>query len=83
MPWSKLIPLGFHASANVALLNQNQPINESTPTGMMTPHTVMEPMRPVTSGPPKFAMVVSQSSPITLMQVAMGVDDSHGANDAR
>ena len=28
-------------------LNQNQPMSESRPTGMMTPQTVTEPMRPV------------------------------------
>ncbi len=44
----------------------------------MTPHTVMEPILPVTLGPPKFATVVSQSSAITPMQVAIGVADSQG-----
>ena len=51
---------------------------ESRPTGMMTPQTVIEPILPVTLGPPKLATVVSQSSAITLMQVAIGVDDSQG-----
>ena len=50
---------------------------------MMTPHTVTEPMRPVTLGPPKFATVVSQSSAITPMQADIGVDESQGKNDAR
>ena len=50
---------------------------------MMTPQTVTEPMRPVQLGPPKFATVVSQSSAITPMQVATGVDESQGRNAAR
>src|SRR2546421_12478366 len=54
IPPSRLNPFGFHAAANVSGLNQIQPKIESRPTGMMTPHTVMEPMRPVTLGPPKF-----------------------------
>src|ERR1051325_6289790 len=83
IPSRRLSPLGFHAAAKTSGLNQNQPINDNTPTGMMTPHTVTEPMRPVTPGPPKFATVVSHSSPITPMQVATGPDDSHGINDAR
>ena len=64
-------------------LNQNQPMIDRRPTGMMTPQTVMEPMRPVRLGPPKFATVVSQSSTIRPMQVAMGVDESHGKKPAR
>src|SRR5712671_6708789 len=83
MPWVRLMPFGFQAAANVSALNQNQPKIDSRPTGMMTPHTVIEPMRPVTVGPPKFATVVSQSSAITPMQVATGVDESHGTNAAR
>ena len=67
----------------MSLLNQNQPMIQSRPTGRMTPHTVTEPMRPVTLGPPKLANVVSQSSPITPMQVAIGVDESHGKKPAR
>ena len=58
-------------------------MSESNPTGMMTPQTVTEPMRPVQLGPPKFATVVSQSSAITPMQVATGVDESQGKNAAR
>ncbi len=50
---------------------------------MITPHTVTEPMRPVIEGPPKLATVVSQSSAITPMQVAIGVAVSAGENDAR
>jgi len=58
-------------------------MRERSPTGIRTPQTVIEPMRPVQLGPPKFATVVNQSSPITPMQVAIGVDESHGKNDAR
>src|SRR5580765_1984052 len=83
MPSRRLIPFGFHAAANTSGLNQNQPISDSPATGMMTPHTVTEPIRPVIPGPPKFATVVSHSSAITPMQVATGVDDSQGRNDAR
>src|SRR5678815_2241244 len=83
IPWAMLSPWGFQAAAKVSLLNQNQPMIDSSPTGRMTPHTVIEPMRPVTLGPPKLANVVSQSSPITPMQVAIGVDESHGKKPAR
>ena len=55
-------------------------MSESPPTGMMTPQTVIAPILPVMLGPPKFATVVSQSRAITPMQVAIGVDDSHGKN---
>ena len=51
---------------------------ESPATGMITPHTVIAPMRPVTLGPPKFATVVSQISAITVMHVAIGVALSAG-----
>src|SRR5262245_4720537 len=71
-------PCGFHAASNVLPLNQNQPISERPATGMITPHTVIAPIRPVTFGPPKFATVVSQISAITLMQVAIGVADIAG-----
>src|SRR6476646_8585284 len=83
MPCSKVYPWGFHAAANVAGLNQNQPMSDSRPTGMMTPQTVTEPIRPVQLGPPKFATVVNQSKAMTPMQVATGVDDSQGKNAAR
>ena len=83
MPCPRLSPLGFHAAAKVLGLNQNQPKIESSPTGMMTPHTVIEPIRPVTLGPPKFATVVSHSSAMTPMHVVIGVDESHGKNVAR
>ena len=83
MPSARLKPCGFQAIPNVVLLNQNQPITERPATGMMTPHTVIEPIFPVRLGPPKFATVVSQSSAITLMQVAIGVADIPGKNPAR
>src|SRR5262245_19543595 len=83
MPAPRLMPCGFHAALKVSLLNQNQPMTHSRPTGRMTPHTVTEPILPVTLGPPKFANVVSHKSPITPMQVAIGVADSQGKNDAR
>ena len=83
MPSRRLNPFGFQAAPKISGLNQNQPISDSAPTGIMTPHTVTEPMRPVTLGPPKFATVVSQSRAMTPMQVAIGVDDSQGINDAR
>ena len=50
---------------------------------MMTPHTVMEPILPVVPGPPKLAAVVSHNNRITPMQVAIGVEDSHGKNVER
>src|SRR5688572_8681950 len=83
MPAPMLSPWGFHAAANVAPLNQNQPMMHRAPTGMITPHTVTEPILPVTLGPPKFANVVSHSSTITPTQVASGVEDSHGMNAVR
>ena len=82
MPWPMLNPCGFQAASNVSLLNQNQPMMESSPTGRMTPHTVTDPILPVTLGPPKLATVVSHSSAMTLMQVAMGVADIPGKNVA-
>src|SRR5262245_5967144 len=83
MPSPRLRPCGFQAASNVSELNQSQPANDRKPTGMMTPHTVIEPILPVTLGPPKFATVVSHSSAITPMQVEIGVDDSQGKNDER
>ena len=65
------------------MLNQNQPMKRARPTGMMTPQTVIEPILPVMLGPPKLATVVSHSSAITLMQVAMGVADMPGKKVAR
>jgi hypothetical protein len=78
-----LKPCGFQAIPNVVLLNQSQPITERPATGMMTPHTVIAPIFPVRLGPPKFATVVSHSSAITLMQVAIGVADIPGKKPAR
>ena len=66
----------------MSLLNQNQPMIERPATGMITPQTVIAPIRPVTFGPPKFATVVSQISAITPMQVAIGVDGEPG-NEGR
>jgi hypothetical protein len=83
MPSSKLYPCGFQAAANVDGLNQNQPIRDSKPTGIITPQTVIEPIRPVQLGPPKFATVVNQSKTMTPTQVATGVDDSQGKKLAR
>src|SRR6188474_3206448 len=53
MPAPMLMPCGFQAAAKVSLLNQNQPMMDIAPTGMMTPHTVNDPILPVTPGPPK------------------------------
>src|SRR3954469_10325061 len=78
MPWPKLMPFGFQAAANVEGENHSQPAIDSRPTGRITPQTVIAPMRPVIFGPPKFATVVSHSSAMTPVQVATGVDDSHG-----
>ena len=83
MPAPRLMPCGFHASENVEPLNQNQPMIERPATGMMTPHTVIAPILPVMLGPPKFATVVSQTTAMTLMQVAIGVADIGGKNAAR
>src|SRR5688500_15946577 len=83
MPWAMLRPCGFQASAKVSLLNQNQHIREIAPTGRMTPHTVTEPIFPVTLGPPKLATVVSHKRAITLRQVMRGVADIPGKNVER
>src|SRR4030095_7388338 len=83
MPCAMLSPCGFQAAAKVSLLNQNQPMNDSSPTGRITPHTVTEPIRPVTPGPPKLANVVSQSSMMTPTQAATGVDENHGKKPDR
>src|SRR5437764_11592826 len=83
MPCPSDSPVGFHAAENVDDLNHSQPITESRPTGRMTPNTVTEPKRPVIFGPPKFAIVVTQSSAMTPTHVATGVEDSQGKNAAR
>src|SRR5688572_20633853 len=83
MPSPSDRPCGFHAAAKVSELNQNQPMNDKVPTGIMTPQTVTEPIFPVTPGPPKLATVVSHRSAITLMQVAMGVADIPGKKVAK
>src|SRR6185369_1799198 len=76
-------PCGSQAALKVAGLNQNQPRKDSRPTGMITPQTVIEPILPVTDGPPKLATVVSQSSAMTPMQVAIGAEESQGMNEER
>src|SRR5215212_964588 len=83
IPFPSDNPCGFQASAKVLLLNQNHPIRDSRPTGRITPQTVIEPIFPVTLGPPKFATVVSQSSPMTPRVVAIGVAESPGKNSDR
>src|SRR6187551_2861751 len=83
MPSPSDRPCGFQASEKVCASNQNQPMKDSEPTGMMTPQTVMAPILPVMLGPPKFATVVSHKSAMTLMQVAMGVADMPGKKVAR
>ena len=83
MPSAIDSPFGFQACENVSELNQNHPMMEMPATGMITPQTVIAPMRPVMLGPPKFANVVSQSRTISPMQVAMGVAESHGKKPAR
>src|SRR5687768_5989446 len=83
IPAPMLSPCGFHACRNVSALNQNQPRMQRSPTGTRTPQTVMEPIFPVTLGPPKFATVVSQISPMTPMVVAIGVEASDGTKLAR
>jgi hypothetical protein len=83
IPWPRLSPCGFQASLKVAGLNQNHPMSEIAPTGMITPQTVTEPILPVTLGPPKFANVVNHKSPITPMHVVIGVEDNQGKKPAR
>src|SRR5215470_6507732 len=83
MPCVRLRPCGFQAAPNLSALNQSHPMIERPATGMITPHTVTEPMRPVTLGKQKLATVVSQSSAITPKQVVIGVEESQGKNDAR
>src|SRR5215510_10672847 len=83
IPWPRESPCGLQAALNTSLLNQIQPAKERIPTGRITPQTVIDPILPVTEGPPKLATVVSQSSAITPMQVAIGVDDNQGKKVAR
>src|SRR5687768_10032478 len=82
-PSTQLMPFGFHAAANVAESNQNQPMIERSPTGRMTPQTLTAPIRPVTAGPPKLATVVSQSRATAARQVVSGVADNEGMNTER
>src|SRR4051794_16181548 len=83
IPAPRLSPWGFQAAEKVSDLNQSHPTKEMKPTGRMTPQTVMEPIFPVTLGPPKFATVVSQRRPMTPMVVATAVEDSQGKKEAR
>src|SRR5262245_19519185 len=83
MPSPRLRWWGFQAAEKVSPLNQIHPRKEMKPTGRITPQTVMEPIFPVTLGPPKFANVVIQSSPITPMVVATAVEESQGKKEAR
>src|ERR671912_1836456 len=83
MPANRVRPFGFHAAAKVSPLNQSHPAIERNPTGRITPQTLTAPMRPVSPGPPKFAIVVSHSNPMTPMVVAMGVADSDGKKAER
>src|SRR6476646_12019708 len=53
IPSSKLYPCGFQAASNIVGLNQNQPIIDSNPTGIITAQTVIEPTRPVQLGQQK------------------------------
>ena len=61
-------------------MNQNQPITDSPATGMITPHTVIEPMRPVTLGPPKLAKVVNHNRPTVPISSGMLPVPSQGKN---
>src|SRR3954462_1051562 len=83
MPSPRLRPCGFQAAPNVLGLNQSQPSTEMNPTGMMTPQTVIAPMRPVMLGPPKLATVVSHNNAMTPMHVETGVEDNQGKKVAR
>src|SRR5262245_17228525 len=83
IPCSRVSLLGFQAAAKVEELNHSQPMIDSRPTGMITPQTVIEPMRPVRLGPPKLASVVSQRSAITPIQVMIGVEERIGKKPAR
>ena len=57
----------------MSALNQNQPMTDMTTVGMITPHTVIDPMRPVMRAPPKLAKVVMQSRMMVHMQIAIGL----------
>ena len=64
-------------------LNQNQPANEMKPDRQDDAPDRDRADLPVRLGPPKLATVVSHSSAMTPMQVATGVEVSHGKNAAR
>ena len=50
-------------------LNHIQPNIEIDTTGIITPHTVTDPIRPVIFGPPKFATLVIHNNPIVAKPV--------------
>ena len=54
-------------------LNQNQPKIAMTTVGIMTPHTVTDPMRPVMRAPPKLAKVVMESRMMVHKQIMIGL----------
>src|SRR5690606_27288891 len=64
--------LGFHALAYNDGLNQNQPRTHSPTTGMITPHTVTEPICPVIFAPPKLHTVVIHSTTMVARQTPTG-----------
>src|SRR5690242_11505695 len=76
-------PCGSHAAPKVAGLNQNQPRKDSRQTGTIPPQTEIEPILPVLDAAPKLATVVSQSSAISRLQLAIGAEDAQGLNEDR
>ena len=65
MPCASVSPLRIPGGGE-GLAAEPEPADErDRPTGMITPQTVIEPMRPVMRGPPKFATVVSHISAMT------------------
>ena len=85
MPSHQAEPLaGSRPPRTCRRLNQNQPMIEMKPDRQdHAPDRDRADACPVRLGPPKLATVVSHSSAITPMQVAIGVDDSQGKNAAR
>src|SRR5947209_20297233 len=57
MPSRRLNPFGFQAAPKISGLNQNQPISDSAPTGIITPHTDTETIRQVSPVTPTSATV--------------------------
>src|SRR5204863_8641945 len=72
MPSRRLNHFRFQAAPKISGLNQNEPISDSAPTGIITPYRDTEPMRPVRRGPPNFATVASHRRAMTPMHVAIG-----------